>query len=124
MGAHVPARIQLTSTARIAFLAGAAWLVLHELHAVLDPSLDAGPVFSRYAHDVLLLLAGVLCVAGGLRRRGTERLGWLLIGAGGLAWSLGEVYYTAVLWDDSSPPIPSLADIGYLLFPPLPPPGR
>ncbi len=36
-----------------------------------------------------------------------------------LAWSLGEIYYTAVLWTTPRPPIPSLADIGYLLFPPL-----
>jgi diguanylate cyclase (GGDEF)-like protein len=119
MGAFVPARTQLTPVARIAFLVGAVWLVLHELHAVLDPSLDVGPLFSRYAHDVLLLVAGGLCVAGGLRRRGTERVAWLLIGTGVLAWSLGEVYYTAVLWDESSPPIPSLADIGYLVFPPF-----
>src|SRR4051794_32892559 len=119
MGATAPARNRLTPLARVAFLVGAAWLILHELHAVLEPSLDAGPVFSRYAHDVLLLVSSGLCLAGGLRRRGTERLAWLLIGGGVLAWSLGEVYYTAVLWDDSSPPIPSLADIGYLLFPPL-----
>jgi two-component system cell cycle response regulator len=119
MGAHVPARTRLTSTARIVFLVGGAWLVAHELHAVLVPSLDAGPLFSRYAHDVLLLAASGLCLAGALRRRGSERVAWLLIGGGVLAWSLGEVQYTAVLWDDSSPPIPSLADIGYLLFPPL-----
>ena len=36
-----------------------------------------------------------------------------------LAWSFGEIYYTAVLWDEARPPIPSPADTGYLLFPPL-----
>ena len=51
--------------------------------------------------------------------RGAERLAWALIGSGVLAWSLGEIYYTAVLWTDPDPPIPSLADAGYLLFPPL-----
>ena len=51
--------------------------------------------------------------------RGAERLAWALIGAGVLAWSLGEIYYTAVLWTDPAPPIPSPADAGYLLFPPL-----
>ena len=34
-----------------------------------------------------------------------------------LAWAFGEFYYTAVLWDESSPPIPSPADLGYLAFP-------
>ena len=42
---------------------------------------------------------------------------WLLIGAGVLGWTFGEIYYTAVLWDESSPPIPSPADVGYLAFP-------
>ena len=36
-----------------------------------------------------------------------------------LAWSLGEVYYTAVLWDAEVIAIPSPADVGYLLLPPL-----
>ena len=36
-----------------------------------------------------------------------------------LAWSLGEVYYTVVLWDAEVIAIPSPADIGYLLLPPL-----
>jgi diguanylate cyclase (GGDEF)-like protein len=112
-------RSQLTRPARAVFGVVAAWLVLHELHAVLVPDLDVGPVFSRYAHDAVLLAASLLCLRGGMRRRGAERVAWVLIGAGVLAWSLGEVQYTVVLWDDSSPPIPSLADIGYLLFPPL-----
>ena len=117
MGAH--SRPRLPAAARLAFALCAGWLTLHELHAVLVPGLDVGPLFSRYAHDVVLLAASGLVVAGGRRRRGAERVAWLLIGAGVLAWSLGEVQYTVVLWDDSSPPIPSPADIGYLLFPPL-----
>ena len=104
---------------RAGFLACGVWLALHEAHAVLAPSLDVGPVFSRYAHDVLLLVAAALTLAGAIRRHGAERYAWLLIGAGVLAWSLGEIYYTAVLWTESDPPIPSPADIGYLLFPPL-----
>jgi two-component system cell cycle response regulator len=115
MGA--PERTHLTPLARLGFAVAAVWLSLYELHVVLAPDLRLGPVFSRYAHDVVLLAASALCLAGGWRRRGSERAAWLLIGAGVLAWSLGEVQYTVVLWDDSSPPIPSLADIGYLLFP-------
>jgi two-component system, cell cycle response regulator len=104
---------------RAGFGLAAFWLVLHEAHTVLAPHLDAGPLFSRYAHDVVLVLASVLAFAGGLRRRGSERVAWLLIASGVLAWTLGEIYYTAVLWTDADPPIPSLADAGYLLFPPL-----
>src|SRR3954452_23322294 len=43
----------------------------------------------------------------------------MLIGIGVLAWALGNVYYTAVLYDMEDPPIPSPADVGVLLFPVL-----
>ena len=46
-----------------------------------------------------------------------ERAAWALIGAGVLAWSVGEVYYTVALWNVPSIPIPSAADGGYLAFP-------
>ena len=111
---------RLPRLARVAFAVCAAWLALHELHAVIAPDLSAGPLFSRYAHDVLLLGASALAVAGALvTHRGKERVAWLLIAAGVLAWSLAEIYYTAVLWTDPSPPLPSPADVGYLLFPVL-----
>ena len=51
--------------------------------------------------------------------QGAERIAWALIGAGVLAWAFGEIYYTAVLWEDPAPPLPSPADVGYLLFPPF-----
>src|SRR4051794_34671440 len=103
---------------RAAFAACGVWLVLYELRAVLAPGLDAGPLTSRFAHDVVLLAASALI----LFRAATapkERLAWLLIGLGVLAWSLGEVYYTVVLWDAETIAIPSPADAGYLLLPPL-----
>ena len=83
------------------------------------PGLDAGIVFSRFAHDVVLVVAAAVCLARVPRVRGPERVAWALIGAGVLAWALGEIYYTAVLWEDPAPPLPSPADVGYLLFPPL-----
>src|SRR4051794_19771103 len=92
---------------------------LYELHVVLVPGLDVGPVFSRFAHDVVLVIASLACLARVKFVSGPERLAWVLIGGGLLAWSFGEIYYTAVLWTDPSPPLPSLADAGYLLFPPL-----
>jgi diguanylate cyclase (GGDEF)-like protein len=103
---------------RAAFAACAAWLLLYELRAIAAPDLDAGPLTSRFAHDVVLLVASALILARAVTA-GRERLAWLLIGSGVLAWSLGEVYYTAVLWDAETIPIPSPADIGYLLLPPL-----
>jgi len=64
----------------------------------------------------MLLLAAGACLARGVLVR-TERSAWLLIGLGVLGWTFGEIYYTAVLWNESAPPIPSPADIGYLAFP-------
>ncbi len=103
---------------RAVFAACAAWLVLYELHVVVFPGLDAGPLASRFAHDVVLLASSALILAKALTA-GRERLAWLLIGAGVTAWSLGEVYYTVVLWDAEVIAIPSPADVGYLMLPPL-----
>jgi diguanylate cyclase (GGDEF)-like protein len=100
------------------FAVCAAWLALYELRVVVAPGLEAGPLTSRFAHDVVLLAVSALCLARALTP-GRERLAWLLIGAGVTAWSLGEIYYTAVLWDAEEIPIPSPADIGYLAMPPL-----
>jgi two-component system cell cycle response regulator len=94
-------------------------MLVHEARAVLAPGWDGGPLFSRYVHDAVLLTASALCLAGALRRSGAQRAGWLLIATGVLSWSMGEVYYTVFLWTESSPPLPSPADIGYLCFPPL-----
>src|SRR4029079_8258733 len=93
-----------------------AWLVLHELRAVFFGSVSLGPLSSRFAHDVVLLICAVACLTRAVVVP-RERVPWLLLGAGVLAWTFGEIYYTAVLWTESSPPLPSPADIGYLLFP-------
>src|ERR1044072_8344319 len=102
----------------VPLLACAGYLVLHELRVTVFGGADLGPLSSRFAHDVLLLVAAGMCLARGAIVR-QERTAWLLIGSGVLAWTLGECYYPVVLWDDSSPPIPSPADAGYLLFPPF-----
>ena len=42
-----------------------------------------------------------------------------LIGAGAVCWAAGDVYWSVALASLSSPPVPSWADAGYLLFCPL-----
>jgi diguanylate cyclase (GGDEF)-like protein len=96
-----------------------AWLLVWELRTLLAPSLDVGPVFTRFAHDIALVLSSVLCLWGGLAAPRRERVAWLLIGAGLLSWSLGEIWYTAVLWNADSIPVPSPADVGYLALVPF-----
>jgi two-component system cell cycle response regulator len=101
----------------VALLAvSAAWLTLYELRVVAFGSVSAGPLTSRFAHDVVLLMASAAILWRGFSVR-TERAAWLLIGGGVLAWTFGEIYFTFVLWNESAPPIPSPADVGYQLFP-------
>ena len=107
---------------RCAVLVAAAWLVVHELHVVLAPGLDLGILEHRGIHVAVLLVAASSCLLASLRRD-TERLPWLLIGLGLAGWTAGEAVYVTVMWDDTSPPIPSPADYGYLLLPALLLPG-
>jgi diguanylate cyclase (GGDEF)-like protein len=96
------------------------WLALWQVRVLVAPDLELGPVFSRFAHDAILVLGAVLCLWGAFAapdRR--ERRAWLLIALGVSAWTFGEIYYTAVLWTAEEIPIPSPADIGYLLLPPF-----
>jgi hypothetical protein len=49
---------------------------------------------------------------------GQEKLAWILVGCGCVAWGIGECfwrYYSS----QGEPPFPSLADVGYSAFPPL-----
>ncbi len=94
------------------------FLVIQEVRVVAFGGASLGPLSGRGAHDVVLLAAALVCLARGILVK-AERWAWLLLGAGVLAWTGGEIYYTFVLWDASDPPIPSPADIGYLLFPVL-----
>ncbi len=66
------------------------------------------------------LLGAVACVVAYRRVAGPARYGWALIGAGLVAWALGQVlwsYYELVTHRIA--PYPSLADVGYLLNLPL-----
>ncbi len=107
-----------TRFARIALGICAAWLAVHELRVVAFGGVSLGPLDSRFVHDVVLLVAAIATIARGVLVR-RERVAWLLLGGAALAWTFGEIYYTAVLWTESSPPLPSPADAGYLLFPVL-----
>ena len=101
----------------VAFVGIGLWLVAYQLRVMAFAPHEV-LVFSRYVHDVALIALSGLCVWAGWARR-ADRVAWLLIGAGLLAWTFGEAWYTVVLWDLKTVPVPSLADAGYLAFPPL-----
>jgi diguanylate cyclase (GGDEF)-like protein len=92
------------------------WILGCELHGLGLHWVPVGP--EKWLHLVAMCIGAVLCLVRAGVRRG-ERAAWLLLGLGVLAWVLGEWYFTAVLWSDASPPVPSPADAGYLSLPPL-----
>ena len=92
-----------------------AWVVLALGRNLFFPGAEVGLLFGRFAHDLVLAGAAVICLARAVSVS-DERRAWTLIGIGILAWTFGETYYTVVLWTADSYPIPSLADAGYLLM--------
>ncbi len=92
------------------------WIALCELHGLGLTWVPVGP--EKWLHVFVMGAGAVLCLIRAAVRR-EERGAWLLLGLGVMAWVLGEAYFTAVLWTDASPPVPSPADAGYLSLPPL-----
>jgi two-component system cell cycle response regulator len=92
------------------------WILGCELRGLGLRWIPVGP--EKWLHLVAMGTGAGLCLLRAAVRR-TERGAWLLLGLGVLGWVLGELYFTAVLWSDASPPVPSPADAGYLSLPPL-----
>jgi diguanylate cyclase (GGDEF)-like protein len=101
---------------RLALVVLAGWVVACEARALGLTWLPVGP--PKWLHLVAMAAGAGLCLLRAAVRK-EERLAWLLLGLGVAAWTAGELYFTAVLWSDSSPPVPSPADAGYLSLPPL-----
>jgi two-component system cell cycle response regulator len=101
---------------RVILVVLGAWLVACELHNLGLRGVPTGP--EKWLHLVAMGIGAMVCIVRALTRR-EERAAWLLLGLGVLAWTLGELYFTAVLWNDAAPPVPSPADAGYLMLPPL-----
>jgi two-component system cell cycle response regulator len=98
-------------------LLAAVW-TLYALQTLTGFGGDAVTSAETPMYDGLLIAAAALCLARvPLLRR--ERLPWLVIGVGLAIWAASDIYYTAALGDLESPPFPSLADAGWLLFYPV-----
>ncbi len=95
---------------------GALLVALHDWAGIGGSGFDDlanGPLY-----DAVVVSAGLACLlkASGA---GRERGAWLALAAAVLCWGASEIYWTAFLREDPSPPYPSLADVGYLAFYPL-----
>jgi two-component system, cell cycle response regulator len=113
--------VQATSTRRpwkgraVAAVAFAA-LAAHAAHTGLGlgrPQLNE--FFDQWLYNGLMVGAAVACLLRGVLRPG-DRAAWLVLGAGALAWSGGDLYYTLFLVDDPVPPLPSVSDGLFLSF--------
>jgi diguanylate cyclase (GGDEF)-like protein/putative nucleotidyltransferase with HDIG domain len=96
-----------------------AWVAGCELSAALPSHPGTHGVFGDWPTEVVQLIAAGVCVAAVRGRSAAVRAGWALIAAGIVVWTLGDVYWLVVLDGADAPPIPSPADVAYLLFCPL-----
>jgi hypothetical protein len=103
---------------------GVLMIFLLGFHVGVEGPLAIGnfsPLLGAFIGGTLVLV----CVNRPIRQKedvepwpGRERLAWILIGCGCIAWGIGESfwrYYEAI----GQNPFPSLADLGYSSFPPL-----
>jgi two-component system cell cycle response regulator len=67
----------------------------------------------EWVYDFITMTAALATLARVVLRK-EERLPWLLLGLGLLSWAAGDLYWTVVLRDVSSPPFPSADDVLYL----------
>ena len=68
-----------------------------------------------WLYDAVVMGAAVSCLARAFLIR-DERLAWLVLGIGLALNATGEIYYSIAFGDSGNPPIPSLADLFYLLY--------
>jgi diguanylate cyclase (GGDEF)-like protein len=95
---------------------GTATVALHDWFSVGGAWLDRPA--EGWIYDAVVIAAGLTCLVRA-QSAGRERLAWSMIGLAILVWGAGEVYWTAKILNDPTPPYPSAADIGYLAYYPL-----
>jgi diguanylate cyclase (GGDEF)-like protein len=100
----------------VAAIAGLIAIALHIAHGQLGLGGRAvNSFFYDWLYDAIVMGAAVSCLARTWLIR-EERLPWLLLGIGLALNATGEIYYSVAFGDTGNPPIPSLADLFYLLY--------
>ena len=110
-------RRRLSGVALVYGLMGAlvvGYLVL----LIVRPVGQESTAIDGWGVDLFELMASVLCVVGGRRKRPGSAVP-ILLGLGLGCWSLGDVVLTVSSLGGATPPSPSAADAFYLLFFPL-----
>ena len=100
--------------ASVGLLAGLlAFYAAVTLWALGSPSLQ--DAVGRWVYDAVVLGAALIVLWRAATVE-TERGGWLALGLGLLLWSLGQTYYSVVLYYASPAPFPSPSDALFLAF--------
>jgi two-component system cell cycle response regulator len=75
---------------------------------------EPGRIADQWVYHLTFLFSAVACFGRAWVDR-RERGAWICLGAGLLAWALGDVYWTAAFYQEAGKiPYPSFADLGYL----------
>ena len=89
-------------------------LAFTALEAITGFAGEAGATFiGKWFWNVVLLgSAGAILARAWVNRE--ERTAWALLGVSLLFWTIGNLYYSFVLWDLETIPIPSFSDVAWL----------
>jgi two-component system, cell cycle response regulator len=97
-------------------IVGVAWAIF-ALHT-LGVGRAGSPVYDSWLYGSLLVTAVLACAVRAITFPG-ERLPWALMGTGLAAWTTGDLYWSFELANRPSVPVPSIADVLYLVFYPF-----
>ena len=101
---------------RIAAITGLLALAFHIAHSQFGLGGSGADSFAYdWLYDAIIISGAVSCLARAALTR-HERLPWLIFGVGLAFNATGEVYYSLTFGDAGNVPIPSLADLFYLLY--------
>jgi diguanylate cyclase (GGDEF)-like protein len=103
--------------ARTLLAALAAGLLAYGAFLAFNLADPVGGFWDRLYNVVEFLAAGICLLRAS--SGGREGRGWLLLGLGMTCFALGDVYWTLFLKHKDDIPVPSPADLGYLLFYPF-----
>jgi two-component system cell cycle response regulator len=78
----------------------------------------ASEPFQKFASNIVFIGAALVCAWRAIAIR-EARVAWALFAVGLAGWGLGDLYFTLALWDLQDIPVPSLADVGYLILYPF-----
>ncbi len=111
-----PSRSHLLNLARVVLGLGVLTEVSHALFGLGGHGIDS--FVKDGVYTAVEFLAVLVCAAGALRHR-ENRLAWILLTVGLVAWTAGDFTWTVWLGDSANPPTPSIADWLYLAMYPV-----